>query len=108
MTAVKLPPLDAHDHPDNRVMHWSKCELRAIRAYATATAEAHAAALAERVRVLEVALQAINEAMYVDDNTGHWMFINSFDPDTTIDAALKGTPTHAFSAFAIAAERTQK
>ena len=44
LDAVVLPPLGPHDHPDHHAMTWTRIEIAAIQAYATA------AILADRER----------------------------------------------------------
>ena len=90
MTAVNLPPL-----PKAAFVSYlgrGKYELLSnaqVSAYATVTAEAHAAALAERVRVLEAALRHC--ADHLAGPTAWTQEQETWLVDE-VHAALKGTP----------------
>ena len=59
---IELPALSPNDHPDNHVMQWSPCEMRAIQAYARAAIAAH-----EQARVVgdPVASDAFTKALSI-------------------------------------------
>ena len=75
-TPIDLPPMVAH--PDPHAFNWSKAELRAIKAYATAAILADRKAMAAAQPVQPAAKKLWLWKNFVDGNPEYWAFDNAF------------------------------